>query len=489
MSDREGTEYTSRRGRGVCRGQGIGKDFPPAAERRVRGGCPYQLLPETAVFKQHAPPPPLPTPLCTHCGQIGHGSSRDERSDNCPAYGQTCTKCGKQGHLGTVYRKKSTAVTHHVQRRPRRSPQMETATTLFQSLCSVENAPPVDNEIVCNLGDFELEHCVYNATQDTWVKKPSAPQLTLSLYTTHYLCDTRALVLRTPPLAGTNLLSKLGLTERYLSKTRMQMSAANGNNLDIIGAIALRLSDSASPSGTETRQIVCICRDTSDFFLSRGACVALGIVPRNFPGVGQSQQPLAEVSTCNAASESSMTAACECPRRQPPPLPPQGLPYPAIEDNSSKLEQWLLSHYKANKFNTCHHQPLRPMEGPPLRLMVDPDAMPLASHTPIDVPIHWRSDVKAGLDQDCSMGVIEEVPTGTPVTWYHRTVIGAKKNGKPRRISRPSTLVPPWRPTTPRDPFTKRDRCLMVQRQLCVTPGTATTLSHSTPTTGNSRRS
>ena len=188
---------------------------------------------QRAVFKQHAPPPPLPTPLCTHCGQIGHGSSRDERSDNCPAYGRTCTKCGKQGHLGTVCRKKSTAGTYYVQRRPRRSPQRETATALFQSLCSVENAPPVDNEIVCNLGDFELEHCVYNATQDTWVKKPSAPKPTLSLYTTHYPCDTRALGLLTPLrrptkaalvsivadtgcqscLAGTNLLSKLGLTE------------------------------------------------------------------------------------------------------------------------------------------------------------------------------------------------------------------------------------------------------------------------------------
>ena len=73
------------------------------------------------------------------------------------------------------------------------------------------------------------------------------------------------------------------------------------------------------------------------------------------------------------------------------------------------------------------------MEGPPLRLMVDPDAKPVACHTPINVPIHWRSDVKAGLDQDCSMGVIEEVPTVTPVTWCHRMVIGAKKNGKPRR--------------------------------------------------------
>ena len=128
-----------------------------------------------------------------------------------------------------------------------------------------------------------------------------------------------------------------------------------------------------------------------------------------------------------------MTATCDCPRRQPPPLPPKELPFPAVEDNREKLEQWLLSYYKASTFNTCHHQPLLPKEGPPLRLMIDPDAKPVACHTPIDVPIHWRDDVKAGLDQDCNMGVIEAVPVGTPVTWCHRMVICAKKNGKPRR--------------------------------------------------------
>ena len=136
---------------------------------------------------------------------------------------------------------------------------------------------------------------------------------------------------------------------------------------------------------------------------------------------------------CNVASESSMTATCDCPRRQPPPLPPKELPFPAVEDNREKLEQWLLSYYKASTFNTCHHQPLLPMEGPPLRLMIDPDAKPVACHTPIDVPIHWRDDVKAGLDQDCNMGVIDAVPVGTPVTWCHRMVICSKKNGKPRR--------------------------------------------------------
>jgi len=73
------------------------------------------------------------------------------------------------------------------------------------------------------------------------------------------------------------------------------------------------------------------------------------------------------------------------------------------------------------------------MEGPPMRLMVDPDAEPTAYHTPIPVPIHWREEVKAGLDQDVRLGVIEQVPIGEPVTWCHRMVICSKKNGKPRR--------------------------------------------------------
>ena len=41
--------------------------------------------------------------------------------------------------------------------------------------------------------------------------------------------------------------------------------------------------------------------------------------------------------------------------------------------------------------------------------------------------------MKAGLDQDVRLGVIEAVPVGAPVTWCHRMVICAKKTGKPRR--------------------------------------------------------
>ena len=73
------------------------------------------------------------------------------------------------------------------------------------------------------------------------------------------------------------------------------------------------------------------------------------------------------------------------------------------------------------------------MEGPPLHLMIDPDAKPVAHHSPIPVPLHWHDEVKAGLDQDVRLGVLEEVPIGEPVTWCHRMVVCPKKNGQPRR--------------------------------------------------------
>ena len=86
-----------------------------------------------------------------------------------------------------------------------------------------------------------------------------------------------------------------------------------------------------------------------------------------------------------------------------------------------------LPHY------TCEHQQLPLMDCPLMKLMVNPDATPVAHHKPVPVPLHWREAVKQGLDQDVRLGVIEPVPVGEPVTWCHRMVVCAKKNGKPRR--------------------------------------------------------
>ena len=68
-----------------------------------------------------------------------------------------------------------------------------------------------------------------------------------------------------------------------------------------------------------------------------------------------------------------------------------------------------------------------------MRLLIDEDATQVAIHNPSDVPIHFQDKVKAGLERDVRLGVIERVPIGTLVTWCHRMVIAGKANGDPRR--------------------------------------------------------
>ncbi|CAC5407544.1 unnamed protein product [Mytilus coruscus] len=110
-----------------------------------------------------------------------------------------------------------------------------------------------------------------------------------------------------------------------------------------------------------------------------------------------------------------------------------------------------MDYYKSSTFNTCDHQPLPLMDGPPIRLMVGSDAEPVDHHTPVPVPIHWKEEVKAGLGQDVRLGVLEPIPVGEPVTWCHRiveTVLDAW-NGYhsvpiPEEDRHLTTIITPW---------------------------------------------
>ena len=72
------------------------------------------------------------------------------------------------------------------------------------------------------------------------------------------------------------------------------------------------------------------------------------------------------------------------------------------------------------------------MEGPPMKLMVDSIATPVAVNTPVPVPLH-KQEVRKAIENDVKLGVIEPVSVGEPVTWCHRIVVCAKKSSKPRR--------------------------------------------------------
>ena len=51
-----------------------------------------------------------------------------------------------------------------------------------------------------------------------------------------------------------------------------------------------------------------------------------------------------------------------------------------------------------------------------MRLMINQNATPVAHHTPVPVPLHWQEEVKAALDRNVRLGVIEALPVGQSVT-------------------------------------------------------------------------
>ena len=385
-----------------------------------------------------------PPTVCGHCGKTGHGRGHQERSKRCPAYGHECSKCQIFHHYESVCKRS--------QRQPRSSThQVDDNTATFNSLCTVDTQCPVNNAKIV------LEHHVYNEFCDAWERRASDPHPYLTIRVHAHPADVHALGLGAPfhwptpsvehsvmadtgcqsCLASTSLLSKLGLQTRHLLPVTMKMTVADNRGINILGALVVRISGT-SPSEKEyqTCQIVYFSDNINTSFLSKQACIALGVMPQTFSTIGDTDFDKASEVQSTAACPPTPTASkpdCDCPWRQPPPPRPTSLPFAPTDDNREKLEKWLLDYYQASAFNVCDHQPLPMMSGPLIHLMVDPNAEPVAYHTPIPVPVHWQDDVKAGLDQDVRPGVREPVPTGTPVTWCHTMVVCPKKSGKPRR--------------------------------------------------------
>ena len=244
-------------------------------------------------------------------------------------------------------------------------------------------------------------------------------------------------------LAGVNLLHTLGHTTSEIIPVTTKMCSASGENIKLLGATLLRLSGSDAQGRTHsTKQMVYITNRSGPFYLSRGACTDLGIISDKFPTIGEHTQMVSDtldVASLNRPPENgpSITtdpmAPCGCPRRTAPPSTPPLPPFPINDSNRVRLQNYLLEHYKASTFNTCPHQPLPRMSGPPMRLMIDPDATPVNQKKAIPIPLHFWDDVKADIERDVCLEVIEPVPTGTPDKWCHRMVVCAKKDGKPRR--------------------------------------------------------
>ena len=218
------------------------------------------------------------------------------------------------------------------------------------------------------------------------------------------------------------------------------MKAANTATISIDGAIVIRLSGhTKTGQAVEAATMVYISPEANSFFLSKEAMIQLGIIPQNFPELGQAflachrSHTDEHAEVCANIPTNPSRADCSCLLRKQPPGRPDKLSFACTQENTDKIKDWLLNRYASSTFNKCPHQILPTMEGPAIQIHVDPKATPIAIHTPAPVPLHWQEQVERDLQRDVALGVLERVPHGEPTKWCFRMVITRKHDGQPRR--------------------------------------------------------
>ena len=394
--------------------------------------------------------PAVKTALCSWCGERHKMANTRFQDGACPARGKTCSHCHKLNHLARACRNKQPS---HLSSESSTDPfgaelgefsaQAHMSDSVAPSTVSATGAAPSKSQNDAQRRD--VPHMEWDGDQFVPSAPKRHPELAITITVMQdahnklgkYLSGKeRARVVngaRTTGCAdtgamtcsgGMELLELLHCPERFLLKTSHRIHGVTGTSLDVLGSLLLRIE----ANGRVTRQVVYISRNTHGIYLSERALRDLGAVAGCFPA------PATSVTAGASASQPQEGCApCGCPKRSAVPELPTAIPYPATEENREKLEQWMRSHFAASAFNTCEHQPLQEMSGPPVDIHFLPDVTPEAVHTPIPVPFHWKQQVKADLDQDVRLGIIEPVPQGTPTRWCSRMVVTAKKDGSPRR--------------------------------------------------------
>jgi hypothetical protein len=75
---------------------------------------------------------------------------------------------------------------------------------------------------------------------------------------------------------------------------------------------------------------------------------------------------------------------------------------PARASNRKVLEEYINEHYKAGAFNICKRQHWPITSRPPMKIHTPADTPRTYCRRPTKVPLHFREEVKAGLESDVS---------------------------------------------------------------------------------------
>ena len=225
-----------------------------------------------------------PRATCSFCGQQGHGEQERTaiRRAHCPAYGTTCSACGRSNH----------------------TPQM-----CWQT--SAENESAVSEELN-TMSEGVLPHQSWDSSEQRWIQRRSPPQplieVTISTHRSDYRAHGHTLrheTTRLPTtamadtgcqscLAGPQLMKALHLTEADLIPACLVMHSASGTNLPILGAALTRIA--VQSTGQHTRQMLYFSSIATKLYLSLATCQDLGLITAGSPSVRRRRRHLRETA-------------------------------------------------------------------------------------------------------------------------------------------------------------------------------------------------
>ena len=402
---------------------------------------------------------------CWACQQPSHGPNTFKtRQDKCSAWSVTCDKCSTKGHITKACTKcVDCNAWGHKSKKSKKCPKTvknesaETAILTHNLSLSfigsqLEGVFTTQDISLATIGNKKgravpLTHHIFDKERG-WLAKSSAPHPSILASASpcpndhrdfgHPVNDPGKLhSVKESVIADTGCQStaipasfayKAGFKRKDFIPVVSKMNGAGRSDLGVQGAVVMEFTCVGQNSQTySTKQLCYVCDRVDRVYLSRQGLADLNCISSHFPVPA----PNPEVAAAEHSQEED--CQCNCPPRssQPPPLPTE-LP-PGVEHSSEHLKTWLLNYYSSTAFNICEHQQLPMMTGSPLQLHLDASAPSSACHKVVPVPIHWRDQVKADLERDVRLKVLEKVPDNTPVTWQARMVITAKSNGNPRR--------------------------------------------------------
>ena len=410
---------------------------------------------------------------CKFCGRKGHGGSPnfEVKKEKCIAFDKKCITCGKIGHFSKtracrqdVARVEEIVVQH--EKKTGKDCQSKSKGLDLCELAVQEDAKkeelkwPVNKAIphMMDVGGTLVEampraHPTLRVQLRVDVETYRKLGIPLILGKSHMskkgrlfqtprlelLCDTGAQV----DCISRRKLKMLGLREDQLRMPQVSLDCANKTEAEVLGVFFGEVSAMEGDWKVDKVKVLFYVLKQGGDMLSRHTCERLGLINEDFPKPGSvvdgADKGHAEVhemdggvyqeeGECDPDSE----LPCRCPRREFVD-PPTCLPFEPTEENRAKIEGWIKEYFKGSAFNICKRQTMPCTEGPPMKIHTHPDAIPVAIHKPVPVPLHYREEVRAQLRADVKRGVLRKVGPGEPVKWCARMIIQPKKDGRPRR--------------------------------------------------------